>query len=79
MQLVCCTFSMSVCLLHLSRHARACRAYTAPAHSITQMRCRGYKVVIKFFPNEAANLEPVVDLLLCLEEQVCWVLPVYYP
>ena len=30
---------------------------------------RGYKVVVKFFPNEAANLEPVVDMLLKLEEQ----------
>ncbi len=36
------------------------------AHAVT----RGYKVVVKFFPNEAANLEPVVDLLLKLEEQV---------
>ena len=32
--------------------------------------CRGYKVVVKFFPNEAANLEPVVDLLLTIEQQV---------
>ena len=36
------------------------------------MACRGYKVVVKFFPNEAANLEPVLDLLLKLEEQVAW-------
>lgn len=34
--------------------------------------CRGYKVVVKFFPNEAANLEPVVDMLLKLEEQVVY-------
>ena len=27
-------------------------------------------MVVKFFPNEAANLEPVVDMLLTLEEQV---------
>ena len=26
--------------------------------------------MVKFFPNEAANLEPVVDLLLKLDEQV---------
>ena len=32
---------------------------------------RGYKVVVKFFPNEAANLEPVVELLLKIEEEVC--------
>ncbi|KAL0043717.1 hypothetical protein WJX82_009809 [Trebouxia sp. C0006] len=31
---------------------------------------RGYKVVVKFFPNEAANLEPVVELLLKIEEEV---------
>lgn len=34
--------------------------------------CRGYKVVVKFFPNEAANLEPVVDMLLKVEEQVAF-------
>ena len=39
------------------------------------MACRGYKVVVKFFPNEAANLEPVVDMLLKLEEQVVWCWP----
>ena len=27
-------------------------------------------MVVKFFPNEAANLEPVVDMLLKLEDQV---------
>ena len=32
---------------------------------------RGYKVVVKFFPNEAANLEPVVELLLKIEKEVC--------
>ena len=37
--------------------------------------CRGYKVVVKFFPNEAANLEPVVDMLLKLEEQVVFLTP----
>ena len=31
---------------------------------------RGYKVVVKFFPNEAANLEPVVELLLKIEDEV---------
>lgn len=27
-------------------------------------------MVVKFFPNEAANLEPVVELLLTIEQQV---------
>ena len=39
-------------------------------HSWMFVGCRGYKVVVKFFPNEAANLEPVVDLLLTIEQQV---------
>ncbi len=42
-----------------------------PAVTYTCLWFRGYKVVVKFFPNEAANLEPVVELLLKIEEEVC--------
>lgn len=37
---------------------------------LTNCKFRGYKVVVKFFPNEAANLEPVVDLLMKIQAQV---------
>eukprot|EP00891_Asterochloris_glomerata_P000593 jgi/Astpho2/593/e_gw1.00013.148.1_t len=30
----------------------------------TAASCRGFKIVVKFFPNEAADLEPVLDILL---------------
>ena len=45
--------------------------------SAMKLSCRGYKVVVKFFPNEAANLEPVVDMMLNLEEQVIASHPVH--
>lgn len=41
---------------------------------MSSIECRGYKVVVKLFPNEASNLEPVVSLLLKLKQQVCRVL-----
>lgn len=32
--------------------------------------CRGYKVVLRFFPNDVANFEPVVGLLGWLTQKV---------
>ena len=34
------------------------------------LSCRGFKVVVKFFPNEAADLEPVLDILLRVQSEV---------
>ena len=55
----------------MSRSITACYAQHAAKLSCHSTNgCRGYKVVVKFFPNEAANLEPVVAMLLKIEDQV---------